>query len=92
MPWPRPTVVVDLPSPSGVGVMAVTRMYLAFGRSLSLSMDSSFTLAMFLPYSSISSRVSPIFSAMASIGSIVAACAISMSLGTGLDEVMDALP
>ena len=31
---PRPIVVVVLPSPSGVGVMAVTTTYLAFGRSL----------------------------------------------------------
>ena len=34
--WPRPTVVVVLPSPSGVGVMAVTTTYFAFGRSAQL--------------------------------------------------------
>ena len=31
-PWTRPMVVVDLPSPSGVGVMAVTSTYLPSGR------------------------------------------------------------
>ena len=30
-PSTRPMVVVDLPSPSGVGVMAVTSMYLPSG-------------------------------------------------------------
>ncbi len=30
-PWVRPMVEVDLPSPSGVGVMAVTSMYLPSG-------------------------------------------------------------
>ena len=34
--WPRPTVVVVLPSPSGVGVIAVTTTYFAFGRSAQL--------------------------------------------------------
>ena len=42
--WPRPTVVVVLPSPSGVGVMAVTTTYLAFGRSLSSSIASRLDL------------------------------------------------
>ena len=34
-PCARPTVVVLLPSPSGVGVIAVTTTYLPFGRSVS---------------------------------------------------------
>ncbi len=37
MPWVRPMVVVDFPSPSGVGVTAVTSMYFPSGRSLSRS-------------------------------------------------------
>ena len=37
---PRPTVVVVLPSPSGVGVIAVTTTYFAFGRSASSSIAS----------------------------------------------------
>ena len=39
-PWARPTVVVLLPSPSGVGVMAVTRTYLPRGRSRSGPLDA----------------------------------------------------
>ena len=34
-PSTSPMVVVDLPSPSGVGVMAVTSMYLPSGRPFS---------------------------------------------------------
>jgi hypothetical protein len=34
-PWASPTVVVDFPSPSGVGVIAVTTTYFARGRSAS---------------------------------------------------------
>jgi hypothetical protein len=45
-PWARPTVVVLLPSPSGVGVIAVTTTYLPFGRSVSRRrIASSVTLA-----------------------------------------------
>ena len=43
--WPRPTVVVVLPSPSGVGVIAVTTTYFAFGRSASSSIASRRILA-----------------------------------------------
>ena len=46
-PWARPTVVVDLPSPSGVGVIALTRMYLPRGFSASSrSIAPSPTLAL----------------------------------------------
>ncbi len=45
-PWANPTVVVDLPSPRGVGVMAVTTTYRPCGRSASRRvMASSVTLA-----------------------------------------------
>ena len=43
--WPSPTVVVVLPSPSGVGVIAVTTTYFAFGRSASSSIASRRILA-----------------------------------------------
>jgi hypothetical protein len=46
---PRPTVVVVLPSPSGVGVMAETTTYFAIGLSESSSMASSFIFATSLP-------------------------------------------
>ena len=39
-PSTRPMVVVDLPSPSGVGVMAVTSTYLPSGRSLQALEDA----------------------------------------------------
>ena len=42
---PSPTVVVVFPSPSGVGVTAVTTTYLALGRSASLATVSRLTLA-----------------------------------------------
>ena len=49
-------MVVLLPSPSGVGLMAVTRTYLPRPCSRSLrSMPSIVILALVLPYSSISS-------------------------------------
>ena len=45
-PCASPTVVVDLPSPSGVGVMAVTTTYRPRGRSASRRViASSVTLA-----------------------------------------------
>jgi len=44
--WVNPTAVVVLPSPRGVGVMAVTSMYLPSGRSARRSRISSFTLAL----------------------------------------------
>ena len=40
-PWRSPMVEVLLPSPSGVGVMAVTSMYLPSGRSPSRSSTGS---------------------------------------------------
>ncbi len=47
--WLKPTVVVVLPSPRGVGVMAVTSMYLALGLFLSRSATSRCTLALYQP-------------------------------------------
>jgi hypothetical protein len=45
-PWARPTVVVVFPSPSGVGVIAVTTTYLPRGRSRSTrSTPASVTFA-----------------------------------------------
>src|SRR5579871_6283676 len=82
-PWLSPTVVVVFPSPKGVGVIAVTTMYLPFGTSLSRSRTERCTLALVLPYSSNSSGSMPASAAIRSMGIGVAAWAISMSLGTG---------
>src|SRR5512133_1883521 len=81
--WLSPTVVVVLPSPKGVGVMAVTSIYLPFGRSFRRSRISNLTLALLSPYSSSSDRRIPTSSATSIIGLISAVCAISMSDGTG---------
>src|SRR5829696_6039930 len=79
--WPRPTVVVVLPSPSGVGVMAETTTYFAFGRSDSSSIAASLILARLSPYGSIRCLPMPISRAMSSSGDRGAAWAISRSDG-----------
>ncbi len=48
-PSPRPTVVVVLPSPAGVGLIAVTRIRWPSGRSASDLMNSSDTFALSWP-------------------------------------------
>src|SRR5580704_9253542 len=82
--WLSPTVVVVLPSPSGVGVIAVTTMYLPLGAFFSRSRTDRATLALDLPYSSSSSGRMPASAAICVIGNGVAAWAMSMSLGTGV--------
>src|SRR2546430_3117408 len=78
---PRPTVVVVLPSPRGVGVMAETTTYFAFGRSFSSSIASSLILATSLPYGSSRCVPMPILAAMSGIGWSRARRAMSRSLG-----------
>ncbi len=78
-----PIVTVVLPSPSGVGVIAVTSMYFPSGLSRSRSRISSRTLALNSPYSSSSSGRIPASRAIRRIGLGTAACAIARSLGTG---------
>ena len=58
-PVPGPIVVVVLPSPSGVGVMAVTMISRPFGWSARRSRMSSLTLALYGPYDSSSSGRMP---------------------------------
>src|ERR1043165_9072963 len=74
-----PMVVVVLPSPSGVGVIAVTSMYLPFGRSASRFMTESATFALVLPWSSSSSSSRPSERAISAMGRSVARWAISRS-------------
>ena len=78
---PRPTVVVVLPSPSGVGVIAVTTTYFALGRSLSSSIASRRILARSSPCCSSRCGPMPICAAMSPSGAGVAARAISRSDG-----------
>ena len=85
-PWARPTVVVVLPSPSGVGVIAVTTISLPSGRSVRRSYASGETFALYVPYSSISSSLRPRSRAIWVIGRSVASRAISS------DDFMCAAP
>src|SRR4029079_17974310 len=81
-PWARPTVVVDLPSPSGVGVIAVTTTYLPRGFALSRrSIPASVILALVWPYGSISSSRRPRSWATSMIGRGGTERAISRSDG-----------
>src|SRR5215471_13907738 len=82
--WPRPTVVVVLPSPSGVGVTAVTTTYLAFGRSASSSIAFRSIFATFSPYGCTSHGGRPMSSATSAIGFSVAPRAISKAVGIGI--------
>src|SRR3989442_15658721 len=79
--WPRPTVVVVLPSPSGVGVIAETTTYLAWGRPLSSSIASSLIFATSFPYGSRRCGPMPILAATSGIGSKRAWRAICRSVG-----------
>jgi len=72
-PWVNPIFITVLPSPKGVGVTAVISIYFPSGLSFNLSNTSSLIFALYLPYSSISSSVSPICFAISMIGFITAA-------------------
>ncbi len=74
----RPMEVVVFPSPAGVGVIAVTSIRRAFLIFCS-SIKCRGILALYLPYNSRSSPGIPIFSAISTIGLILACCAISIS-------------
>ncbi len=80
-PMPRPTVVVVLPSPSGVGVIAETTTYFARGRSCIFSIASSWILAAPVPYGSRCSSGIPDVAAISVSGRSVACDAISRSDG-----------
>jgi hypothetical protein len=86
-PWASPIVVVVLPSPSGVGVIAVIRISLPSGRSARRSSAESRTFALCGPKCSISPGRSPSSAPTSAIGRSFAACAIARLLG-----VVSALP
>src|ERR1700746_1256664 len=79
--WPRPTVVVVLPSPSGVGVHAETTTYLALVRPARSSIASSLILATSWPYGSSKCGPMPMRSAISGMGRSFALRAISRSVG-----------
>src|SRR5271157_931437 len=87
-PWTRPMLVVVLPSPSGVGVMAVTTTYLprlpfAAASASRRVMPARLTLALYGPYCSTSSSRRPSSRASSSIGRGVTERAIARLLGIG---------
>ena len=83
-PWPSPTVVVVLPSPSGVGVIAVTTTYFAVGASARSSIASSLIFMTSPPYGSSRRTGRPISAAMSSSGLSDAPRAISRSEGKAM--------
>src|SRR6185436_108718 len=78
-PSARPTVVVDLPSPAGVGVIAVTSTSAPSGRPAARAIASRPILALKRPYSSKSSPPRPAFSAISWMGRSLTVRAISRS-------------
>src|SRR6266480_6766224 len=86
---PRPTVVVVLPSPSGVGVIAVTTMYFALGASASSSIADSLIFTTCSPYGSSRCMPRPTSLAMSSTGFRCAPRAISRSLGNAMPGLLD---
>ncbi|CSD30980.1 Uncharacterised protein [Vibrio cholerae] len=60
-PCAKPIVVTVLPSPSGVGVIAVTRMNLPLGLLANRSRQCSDTLALCWPWLSYSFACNPAF-------------------------------
>src|SRR4029079_15983145 len=87
-PWARPTVVVDLPSPSGVGGIAVTTTYLPRRVALSRrSIAASVIFALVWPYGSISSSRRPRSWATSTIGRGVTDRAISRSDGKVIEPL-----
>ena len=50
--WPKPVVVVVLPSPAGVGLMAVTKINLPSCLFSNFWNNSSVNFALYLPYGS----------------------------------------
>src|SRR6266516_3144367 len=87
--WPRPTVVVVLPSPSGVGVIAVSTMYFALGSSSSSSIADSLIFTTCSPYGSSRCMPRPTSLAMSSTGFRCAPRAISRSLGNAMPGLLD---
>ena len=76
---PNPTVVVVLPSPAGVGLIAVTNISFEFLRSGKEVKYFKLTFALYFPYASRFSASIPRDAPISFIGFIVAACAISIS-------------
>src|SRR5438445_298552 len=82
-----PTVTVDFPPPAGVGLIPVTSTKRPLGLRRVNACRRIF--ALYLPYSSTSSSVSPSSAAIAATGRSFAACAMAISVGTFAVVVTD---
>src|SRR5262245_19511909 len=87
-PSPRPTVVVVLPSPAGVGLMAVTSMSLPSLFFCAALMKSNDTLALYGPKLSRASAGMPRPLPISAIGFIFASRAISISDFTAMSSLL----
>ncbi len=76
----KPIVIVDLPSPAGVGLIAVTKINFPGALSFTALILSKDNFALYFPYSSISSKLIPTFSTISVIGFKVILCAMSISV------------
>src|SRR5512135_2022967 len=83
---PRPTVVVVLPSPAGVGLMPVTSTSAPSGRLSTESMKLVLIFALWRPYGSSASSGIFSFAAISAIGRSLVSRAISRSLFIVLDS------
>src|SRR5688572_5645187 len=81
----RPTVVVDLPSPAGVGDIAETRTTLPWGAGATSRAGSIFALNR--PYTSSASSLIPAAAAISAMGRMVDSRAISRSLLTFFSDI-----
>ena len=75
-----PIVMVDFPSPAGVGLMAVTKINLPTELLSTSRILSKLSLALYFPYNSKSSYEIPSFSTTSTIGFSSILCAISISV------------
>ena len=66
--WPSPAVVVVLPSPAGVGLIAVTRISFPSGPSFRREKSPSLSFALKRPYGSSSSSRTPSSRAISAMG------------------------
>ena len=79
-PSPRPTVVVVLPSPAGVGLIAVTKINFPCLMPFKDFIKFSESLALSCPKGIKSSSSIPSFNPICFIGNLVASLAISISV------------
>ena len=76
---PNPTVIVDFPSPAGVGLMEVTKIKCPSALSFDRLIPEKLIFALYFPYSSKSSSLRSNLLATSTIGSSSVSCEICRS-------------